>query len=813
MASDSSYSPRPGGGAPVNRLSSSPESNDSPSPRPKTKAPQPAIPTSQEIEAELMTASSAFGQELGPLAQQPTFPQSVQPTFYGHGRGRGTATPHMGHRSLAQSRLPDESYSHASSGFSRFSGWGSGAGMLPGQGMPAGRGMPINQGMPTNPGMPAVPPGQDESLHMSRMLQSRIMTCSQFVQRLPNVPANIAGQHQRLCQEISQLLNSTIHNLRLERDTARGAVGGGQAEFHQRYQDLLHTQASTEAERDNLDKRLTHSLERERSTQRELKDWEIRVQAISRDFTSLDENYSSLKANYSSLEGNYSSLEAKAKEFKDYHTKVVADWERLDKRSYQTIQSLETEVKNLRARVATLAEKADVPVKEALDVKTNEFPSPSVPSSSMPSNRSLDKEIKKDLIARLMNPNEKDYSDKDAKASGSSSFKPNPKAPAWQPSKERGEKKRYSTAAPPETKAGSAVGGPSNWPVVVSRGQHEFDQYSVTPSASSSSSSSSDEVVHTRGRQANPPAAAPANNPMPTGNASRSTTIARDKETWGVQDIRDAIEYLYSMTKGYVVNCHLKAGDPPQVPYDRIEFDERPTWTYLLRLAYRNPQQAAVHIRYLLSIDSYRQHVFMRVVLDYVFKKMLSPRVFLGISSELDEHLSALQSKIAVLGQPEGPQNSAQARERQRVLDQHARIITHAMKSENAERFKEGVVKRHAEVLCRILKPLRCTTADDEKAVRLLQLMTEVGWEISSKVWMSGLTLNYQFADCGSVFTLNTMDAFNAAPLGYGLRELQTSHLRISFVATPMLTVRDERWEGEDVVVHGVKKAGVLIMK
>ncbi|KAI1780389.1 hypothetical protein F4818DRAFT_435595 [Hypoxylon cercidicola] len=756
--SDSSYGDHPGGGAPLYPPSSSSFSN-SPSPGPETNTTQPTIPTSRELETELMIASSAFAQGPGPFGTQPTVPRSVQPSYYGHGRGRGAApTPpgNMGPRSLTHTRFPDDGRSSASAGFSAgFPGWGPGAG---------GAGM-----------------GEDDSLRMSRTIQGKIMTCVQFIQRLPNIPAHVAGQHQQICQEISQGLNAALHQLRTERDAARGDQG----DLHHRYQQTLYAHTSSEAERHNLQIRLNNAMEREDSTKREVQEWMTRAENVTNELASLEEQ---------------------ANKFQQHHAKITADWENQDKRSFKQIQALENEVKKLRGRITTLAEKAKVPVEEALKIESNEFPAPSLPSAGPASHRSLDKETKDDLLARLMNPSGKKESGSKVDES-SSSFKPNPQAPAWQPpvgSKTRGEKNRYSTPAPAESEVGSTVGGPSNWPVVVSHDKRNLDQYD-------GASTSSKAVVPTRGRQPNPPAF--KHTSMPAAKASGSTMTAQEKERWGVQDIRDAIEHLYAMTKGYVVNCHLKANDPPQVAFDRIEIEERPTWTYLLNLVYPNPQQAAVHIRYLLSIDSYRQHVLMRVVLDYVFKKMLSPRVFLGISAELDEHLSALQDQIAALGQPEGPQNTAQILERQRVLEQHARVIGYALQSEGAERFKQGTVKRHAEVLCRILKPLRCISADDDKAMLLLQLMTEHTWDISSKVWMSGMTLNYQFAECGTVFTYSTMEALNAGPLGYGLRELQTAHIRVSFVATPMLTVRDERREGADVAVHGVKKAGVLIMK
>lgn len=585
------------------------------------------------------------------------------------------------------------------------------------------------------------------------------MTCSQFVSRMSHVPANIANQHQRLCQEISQLLNSLVQNLIHERDTARAARV--QEEVHIKYQQLVQVHSSLEAERNSLEKRLHYSLEREKSTQRELKDWEIRVENKVKQLESLEE---------------------KAKEFQERHTKAASEWEKQDKRSFKQIQALENEVKKLRSRVAMLAEKANVSADEALKIEPNEFPSPSIPALSVPSHRSLDKDTTQDLIARLINPGAKESSEK------GSGFKPNPKAPAWKPT---GSSKTSKVGA------GSALGNPSNWPALVSP---DAVSTGVAPSSSGSPDSSDSSGMI--------PAV------VTQGDLAPKTHIARLKDDWDIHDIRDATEHLYALTKGYIVHCHLKVGDSSLVPDDKLAVQERPTWTYLLNLAFSDPQQAEVHVRYLLSVDSYRQHIVMRIILDYIFKKMLSPRVFLGISSEIDEHLSALQDKIADLGQPEGPQNSAQARARQRVLEQHARVIGYAVNSEKAEKFKDGTIKRHAEILCRILKPLRCKSIDDEKATRLLQLITDVTWEISAKVWASGLTLNYQFFECGSGFTSNTMEAINAGPLGYSSKELQAaSHLRVSFVATPMLTVRDERKEGEDVVVQGVKKAAVLIMK
>ncbi|KAI0182043.1 hypothetical protein GGR52DRAFT_584455 [Hypoxylon sp. FL1284] len=702
-----------------------------------------AIPTSRQVESELFEATNAFGNELQPYAPQPTFPQSVHPTQfnYGQSRGRGvTPTP------------PQMGYPMRFNEGSRPS---------TAMGGPTGNAPRFNNGHMSSSGAPNLVPGEEEALQMSRIIQARIMTCIQFVQRLPSVPANTATQHLRLCQEISQLLNSLVYNLRNERDEAVR----DRATLQQRYQTEMATLTSAGAEQENLRKRLDHSLDRERSAKKEIHDWKARVE---------------------SLTGSLNSLESKAEKFQEHHAKVTHDWEKQDKQSYKRIQTLEKQVEMLRARVISFAQKAGVSSEDAFKARSSALPTPTLPPVGRTSKPSLDQEIKDDLIARLINPSE-----------GSKSFKPNPQAPAWQPPVSAKSLNRYSTPTP---QPGSAVGGPSNWPVVVGAGR-EVDQYSVTPSNSSMSDASRD-------RRPQPPVQAPKQDPKPADKASRPTTIAREKEKWNVQDIRDAVEHLYTMTRGCIISCHLKPDDEPRVSYDNVESDEHPTWTYLISLVYPDPQQATVHMRYLLSVEAYRQHVLVRMVLDYIFKKMMSPRIFLGISSETDKHLSALQEKIAMMGQPVGNQSSDQARERQRVFEQHARIITHALKSDNAEKFKKGSIIRHAEVMCRVLKPLRCKSVEEDKAMRNLQLLAEIAWEISSKVWMSGMTLNYQFTQCGNVFTLNTMDALNSAPLGLSHKELQVARLRVSFVVTPMLTVRDERWEGEDVTVHGVKKAG-----
>lgn len=452
------------------------------------------------------------------------------------------------------------------------------------------------------------------------------------------------------------------------------------------------------------------------------------------------------------------------------------------------------------------------------------------------------------------------------------SFKPNPEAPAWDPSKVSVEKGKGPAVSRQESHTGPAVGGPSHWSeelqlisqAPLSSGSSASDSSGssrlleappaassskVSPSADGSPKASpaaeSSQATPKAGSSkagpsgVTPPAAksseaGPSKAAAPTTGSARvgsgagpsgktilvanttsgfvhnpgdesETTIARHKEHWSVDDITDAVDHLYSVCKGYIVNCH-NPGELPTVPYEYLQTMEPATWSYICSLIYADPHQAAAHLTYLFSITMYRPYVVLRVCLDYFFKKILSPDIFLGFSTELDAHLAALQQEMAMCNTSDQPEP------RQRIIDQHARIIAHLIQSPGFDAFQSNVINGHSVNLAQILKPMRSCKLPEDDVLKAVRCMVDVAFTISCKVWSSSVTLNFSFPECGVRYAFGTMHAFNANHMGIpDERILQFNHYRVSFIMSPTLSVRDDR--GITSKTSGIRKADVLVMK
>ncbi|KAL7624265.1 hypothetical protein AAE478_005825 [Parahypoxylon ruwenzoriense] len=742
----------------------------------------PGIDLQSEEESQLITASDAFGNQTGPFVQ-PAVPQSVPPSTYHMG---AVLSSYVSPQTSNQPAMGGYRGSFSSSG-SRTSGWHS------------ANTRPVDSIEP--------------SLQISRIIQARILTAIQYIRVSPGINNELATRHQQILQEIGQLIGSALQNLRIERDAA---IHDKDANY-EKFKRALYDETIVKEQRDKLQADLKLSIEREKSLKNELEICEGRVQSLRRQL---------------------GAIERDATLFQEHHTKVTDDWTKQDDRHFKQIISLETEIKRLRARNCELAEKAGVPKDEA-SVAAPEFPSPSVPESVWNANAGSSRNAKRvvksgldpkdaaDLLARLRaihNITDDDEKESDT-AHRPSTFKPNPKAPAWTPGESKTRKDGPKTPQKPNTESVLAqtgtresanrtpVGGPSNWPALVPKNKDKGKDI-VPRSASRSQAVEKTPVDVTRGnaqaKGKTPEVALTAAGPSRAHpRATQRTTIARDKEQWELEDIHDAIEHLYGLTKGYVVNCHSKKDEAPKVANNMLEIKEPSTWFYMLSLLYHDPVQAANHLSYLLSIPVYRPYLVMRIALDYIFKKMISPQVFLGFSSTVDKHLSALQGQIMSFNQP-GQRSNARAR--QRVVAEHARIIFHALKDKNMARFRYETIERHTQMMAMILQPLRSKMVTDEEAIKSLRIVTSVTWEITTKIWTSGMTMHYTFPDCAAKYSFGTMDAINGRQMASSPEELQFSQTRISFVISPILSLRDERDEGQ-IKCHALRKAEVLVMK
>ena len=431
-------------------------------------------------------------------------------------------------------------------------------------------------------------------------------------------------------------------------------------------------------------------------------------------------------------------------------------------------------------------------------------------------------------------------------------FTPNPLAPTWTPAQKNDKAKMTSatsdsTQNTSHTPRGAPLYPRSDSPYAplktgtpAAKPQNPAHHYFPVPSVSEADSERvafppgppSFPAIDTTGRTVYPN----ADPDEPFGNtpedALGNPDAARD---WAVDDVRSAVNHLYELAKGIIVN-QFRDGSP-NVPDHMLATSEKQTWRYLLDMVYPGKPEGYSHMKFLLGVGAFRPYILERMMLDYIFKKIIAPVIFLGFTPEMDSHLNALQKQIggfaSELPPPSRPlpaglpyfigtmltdaaitddDPSKVSRGRQRVISEHARLVKAILTHRDATKFKMETVDFHSAILTSIMRPMRCSKVTDDSATKAMNILLKASWNATCKIWTSKMTLHYYFPDCGTKFGIATMTALNGQQLASTPEQLQFNQYRISFVVAPTLTLRDDR-EADFMRTFGIRKAEVIVMK
>ncbi|RYP84536.1 hypothetical protein DL770_005190 [Monosporascus sp. CRB-9-2] len=716
-----------------------------------TKSSDP--PTDDEM--ALVRASAAFGdlnRDNDPFAQErPQVPRSVPPM----------SNPYRQHVDFppSNSSQPMPRYRQSiSSNDSYGSGWASGA---------SGASSAFYNVKP--------------AIQQISDVQRRLMTTTQYIMVSPGVSSELAKKHQAMLQEISHMVNHFGRGLIRERDAAIQAKN----EEHEKFKRALYDEDQTKAQRDKLQGELKLAMQQQQL---------------------LEERVEMYKNQIKMIKGQMSAMEEDAKRFREHHMSLCKNYEGQDEKHFDQILSLEEEIKGLRLRNKELAEMAGVSESQAL-VKASVNIPPSAPESAVGS-KGKDDDASTAAGSVIRNKE---------KGPQSTTFVPNPQAPSWTPSLKSENGDRAPTPGPYTIRDGAKtprIPAFQNFPDNFAFGSgHPSQGVRGAPSPFLVDRDGNEHVL--------PPSAFPppgmessANySPFgpgePFGSSGEEGLMANPhrKEHWNAGDVRTAIDRIYEMAKGTIVSNHKQG--TPYVPDQMLSVQEPNTWVFLVNMVYPNKPEGFSHMKYLLSVPAYRPYILQRVILDYIFKKMIAPVIFLGFTPEMDQHLHALQDQISSFAH--GNQRTT-SRNRQRVIEEHARLVKAILAHPNAKKFRDETVDRHAQMLAMILRPMRNNTVDDETALKSLRILVKAAWNTSTKIWSSNMTLHYYFPECGTKFAMATMEALNGNHLASSPEHLQFAQYRISLVVAPTLTLRDDREAGL-LKTFGIRKAEVLVMK
>ncbi|KAI1343835.1 hypothetical protein F5Y15DRAFT_426401 [Xylariaceae sp. FL0016] len=593
-----------------------------------------------------------------------------------------------------------------------------------------------------------------------------LMSATQYVNLTPGIDQTTATRHSEMLRDASQLASRVLVDVMAARDRA----------FRERDEErekLQHDYYTERKERDESQQSLKQAIERENLLKGHIDDLKKQVDFVN---------------------GRLMRVIEETKRFQSHHARVTSDYKEQDSKNFQHINELEGQVRTLRQQNSELSLAAGIQGGESSSYG-EEF-SPTAFSNSR-SRQGKSRAREKGGISRedtaVHMKSSRNSADRDRTSDGAgSSFIPNPKAPSWAPTPSRHGKHAHSNVASQEEEGRAE----HSRALVIRPSDHSGD-------ATSSNSDSS-------------PAwsGLPEASPLPfndalSANVDMSRPIPKGEPNWEASDVQVAFVHLYDLCRGYVTNAHGRG--PSRVPFKQLRVQDGNTWDYLMNLAYGHSQDSVYHLEFLASQSTSYPYLILRTVVDYLFKRLVQPCIFLGFSSEKDPHMRALQEKIQGFAGERGGVRSAN-RARQRVIEEHSRLVNSIVADASWPDFRAEMIDRHAILLGYFLQPMCSVGVSNEAATKSLKLIMAFTLDIAVGVWTSRTTLHFAFPDCGCKFAVGNMAALNAGQFARTQDELQFSQTRISLVVTPTLTIRDDR-EGTLLRVTNIHKAQVLLMK
>ncbi|KAI0455077.1 hypothetical protein F5B21DRAFT_524036 [Xylaria acuta] len=750
MSADSFSSDDSDGGAPLHPALVTPVAP----PQPHHEGTKSESPSDEE--KALVRASAGFGSLKDPFAETPDVPQSIPASAYSQRSAFPQPTPSRAGFNRFGNVQPTSRYRSStavSNSVPRF--------------RPNTNGAAFNNGNPFS---------NEPEMQSCQHVFASIMTATQYVNVSPGITSQTQTQLTHLLQEISQGFSTATVQLRKQRDDANR----GREDEHERYKRAMHeveelrkTIENVQALNKTLVPQLDHLSEREKL---------------------LKDHINDLKQQLRITQKQLEALTADTMRFHTHHDKVIKDYKEQDEKHFKAMTALENEVKELRNSNAVSS--------------AGEFSSPSQPASENnvadgdcdSNSPKAQKKLKEhEAVALLTNLYKSAEQARIAEQKPKKdNFVPNPQAPAWAPTTGRPQVKA-------EQQEGSSSGNSGE--VILYTGHGNQNNRSMTPyvgpAAYGGGGGAPTSIRTPFGVVFGEYPTVEENSRLPGDKM-----IPRDKEEWDAVDVQRALAHLYDLCKGYVANCHMHR--PPNVAFSKLKEQESYTWHYLMQQVYKDPEHAANHLAYLLSTKAFVPYLLQRTCVDYLLKKLLTPQVFLGFSDQMDGHLQALQGQLANIA--DNRERPTHNRNRQRVIEDHAKLIKAIAMSREVSEFRKRTVDRHANIMSALLDPCRAQGTSVDVAHKSLRIMVAACWDISIKVWSSGKTLHYVFPECANKFSPGTMEALNGHHMASSPEDLVTSQCRVSLVITPTMTLRDDR-DAARMQCYAIHKAQVLVMK
>ncbi|KLU89495.1 hypothetical protein MAPG_08466 [Magnaporthiopsis poae ATCC 64411] len=287
---------------------------------------------------------------------------------------------------------------------------------------------------------------------------------------------------------------------------------------------------------------------------------------------------------------------------------------------------------------------------------------------------------------------------------------------------------------------------------------------------------------------------------------------------------RRELEQVFTLFAGWVrKNCRT----PNPSADSQIAGAFPRLWAYMLSVTYPdNAENAASHVRFLLSDPEIRCYFICRLLLQYVVMDVFRIESWLGVSDRSTAQLQIIMGTRDMLiddatGCIGNHRNSddndsftnvppimrISRRDRHRLQVAQAECVSRMLSGPDWPRFRQLRINACVNRFKDIVGPLMDERASRHAASHDLYSIAVNSIETSARVLSSNLGFNFCFSDTGVKFVRAQHHAINSSR---DAKELQSLQWRIMCVVTPAVTVRDDSGEGPELRI--VAKAKVMVM-
>lgn len=284
----------------------------------------------------------------------------------------------------------------------------------------------------------------------------------------------------------------------------------------------------------------------------------------------------------------------------------------------------------------------------------------------------------------------------------------------------------------------------------------------------------------------------------------------------------ESIMDFYAMIRAFVER-HANVPDHAMA----MKMSTTPLWPVLLATYHPlSAKEAASYLDIHLRDDNPKCCLVTRVIIDYIVNRVWVPNAWVGSDSELTFALLDLEKDLEktqgnnifpLSNTHKSPHCNSNNKtnlppgqpstQRQPLLDRQASLISAIIKSEPPT-FHKSKTEEFTTSLLSTIQPLLNKLTNPHDAYRDLEQVSELAWELSSKILMSRLTFDFRFPEVGTRFSSQSM-----LPIWPALEpsELQAKHWRVALVTTPVITCRNDT--GSNISAHSVALADVYCMQ